>query len=110
MRLNPRKMQRMMKNMGMKNTEINAEEVIIKCSEKDIVITSPSVTATEVQGQKFYQISGEEEVKESETEEGVDEEDLQMIVSQTGCTKSEATKALKECKGNIAEAILKLQS
>lgn len=110
MRVNPRQMQRMMKQMGMKNTEIDAEEVIIKCRERDIVITSPSVTITEVTGQKFYQISGNEEIRESQIEEeGVDEDDVEIIVSQTGCTKSQAVKALKEVNGNIAEAILKLQ-
>ena len=111
MRYNPRQMQRMMKQMGMKNTEIEAEEVIIKCSERDIVITSPSITITEVPGQKFYQISGNEEIRESQIEEeGIDEDDVEIIVSQTGCTKSQAVKALKDAKGNIAEAILQLQS
>ena len=36
------------------------------------------------------------------------EEDIQLIIDQTGKSKEEALKALEESKGDIAEAIMKL--
>ena len=42
--MNPRKMQQMMKQLGIQQTEIPANEVIIKTSEKEIIIRNPSVS------------------------------------------------------------------
>ena len=39
--MNPRKMQAMMRKMGIAQQEIDATEVIIKCPDKEIVITEP---------------------------------------------------------------------
>ena len=48
--MDPKKMQTMMKKMGIKTEEINADEVIIK-GDKNMVIKNPHVTVMEVQGQ-----------------------------------------------------------
>jgi nascent polypeptide-associated complex subunit alpha len=40
----------------------------------------------------------------------VSEEDVKLVADQTGKTVDEARKALEECKGDLAKAILLLQS
>jgi nascent polypeptide-associated complex subunit alpha len=60
----------------------------------------------DAQGQKTYQISGRPKILDIKDE--INEEDIDLIVEQTGKTIDEAKKALKETKGDIAEAIIKL--
>lgn len=107
--MNPRKMQQMMKKMGMQQEEIPASEVIIKTEDKEIVITEPSVSKINMMGQETFQISGEIHEREKETAAEISEEDVKTVVEQAGCSKEEAKKALEESSGDIAEAILKLK-
>lgn len=97
----------MMKQMGIQTEEIPAKRVIIETAEKRIVIEPASVSAMTVQGQKTYTVNGSE--REEETELQVSEEDAKMVAEQAGCSEEEAIEALKESKGDIAEAILKLK-
>ena len=101
--IDPRQMDALMKKMGIKSQSIDAEEVVIK-GPKTIVIKEPQVTMMEVQGQKTFQISGrvEESVEENE-------DDLKVIMEQTGASEEEARKALDDSQGDIAEAIIKLK-
>src|ERR1700690_4372349 len=58
-RMNPREQKRMMQRMGMNmDTVADVQQVIIKTSDKDIVIDEPEVAILEVQGQKMYQVIG----------------------------------------------------
>ncbi len=56
--LDPRKMSALMKQMGIKQEEIEAERVIIEGSDKRIVIEQPNVTKIIMQGQESWQITG----------------------------------------------------
>jgi nascent polypeptide-associated complex subunit alpha len=110
-------MKQMMKRLGMEMDELDdVEAVIIKCRTKDIVITNPSVTIMDVKGQKSYQVTGDEEVvtkgEEGEEEEKAEipQEDIDLVASQANVSEEEALKALVECDGNPAEAIIKLMS
>lgn len=103
--INPRQMQQMMKKMGVQQDDIDAEEVIIKCKDKNIIISNPSVQKVNMMGQKSYQISGEES---EESLEEHSEDDIQTVIDQAKCTEDEAKQALKDTEGNIAEAILLL--
>jgi len=100
--MNPKQMQSMMKQMGIKQTEIPAKEVIIK-GDTELVIKNPQVLQIEAQGQKTFQIMGE-------IEERTSSEDIKMIMEQANVTKEEAEQALKEADGDIAEAIMKLKN
>lgn len=104
--INPMQMKAMMKQMGIKQEEIEAERVIIESFEKKIVIEHPQVQKIVMQGQESWQITGEahEETKES----GISEADVDMVSGKTGRSKTEAKKALEESGGDIAEAIVKL--
>ena len=116
-RVNPKQMKAMMKRMGIAQEEISdVQEIIIRTRTKELVFTNAAVTAMTVQGQKTYQIVGEPKERPRTTdapaaeEKGVPEEDVQLVMDQTGCTKTEAKKALEECDGAPAEAILKVMS
>lgn len=115
-RMNPKQMKAMMKRMGIDQEEMpGVEEVIIKTKTKELVFKDAVVTAVSVQGQKTYQVVGipqerERRREEGEEEGGVPEDDIKLIMSQTGCTAAEAKKALQETDGAPAEAILKIMS
>ena len=116
-RMNPREQRRMMQRMGMNMDSVaDVEEVIIRTSSKDITIEEPEVAILEMQGQKIFQIIGGK-VTEKAPERGpsaakfsVSEEDVQLVSGQTGKSVEEARKALEECEGDLAKAILFLQS
>ena len=104
-KINPRQMQAMMKQMGIQTEDLPAKRVIIETAEKRIVIEPASVNCMIVQGQKTYTVNGTERIEKLELE--VSEEDIQMVAEQAQVSEEEAEEALKECNGDIAEAILK---
>jgi len=104
--LNPKKMQAVMKQMGIGQEEIDASKVIIeKNNDSKIIIENPSVTKITMQGQESFQITGD--IKEETSAPSISEDDLQTIMEKTGCSESVAKSALEET-GDLAEAILKL--
>jgi len=105
MKINPKMMEKAMKQLGIKSEEIEAEEVIIKTADKDLVITNPQITKVNMGGQESFQITGN---LEERSKEKFSEEDIKLIVEQTGCSGEEAAEALKET-GDIAAAIMKLK-
>lgn len=105
MRINPRQMEKMMKRMGMQTVPIEAEEVVIKGSDKDIVITDPQVTRVNVMGTDTFQITGNVEERSAER---FSEDDVRMVMEKSGATAEQARAALEET-GDIASAILRLK-
>lgn len=102
--MNPAHMKKMMQQLGIQSTDIPAMRVVIECEGKNIVVDKPSVTSIAMGGQKTFQISGE-----SHEEAAVSQEDVALIMSQTGCTQEQALQALKDSSNDLAEAILKLK-
>lgn len=108
--MNPREMQKAMKRLGIKQEEIDAELVIIKTAGKDLLIKNPQVSKINMMGQETIQIVGSiTEIERNEKIE-INDEDISTVMNQTACTKEDAAAALEEAKGNLAEAILKLQN
>ena len=106
-KMNPRQMQQMMKKLGINIKEIeNVEEVIIRTDSKEYIIDNAEVTIMDAKGQKTYQVTGRARVEDRE--EKIPENDINLVVEQTGKSKEEAEKALEESNGDIAEAIMKL--
>jgi nascent polypeptide-associated complex subunit alpha len=104
--LDPKKMQAVMKQMGILQEEIDANRVVIEKSDGSrLIVENPSVTRIKMQGSESFQVSGEV----SETEADNTEADIATIVDKTGCSEEEARKALEETE-DLAEAILKLSS
>ncbi len=105
--LNPRKMASMMKQMGIDINELeNVEEVIIRTSEKDIVFNDAEVTIMDARGMKTYQVVGTP--KEVPRETKIPDDDVKLVMEQTGSNETDARNALRETKGDMAAAILKL--
>ncbi len=107
--VNPKQMKRMMKKMGIKTEEIDAEQVIIRCVDRDIIVESPSVVKTEIQGQTMFQVQGEIKEADSEAAADISQEDVEMVAAQTGVSEDKAVEALEKAKGDIAEAIMALK-
>lgn len=99
----PKKMQGLMKQMGIKQEELEAQRVIIECSDKKIVFDNPGVVKIAMQGNESWQITGEAR----EEPLGISENDIKLVAEKTGKSVKEAKKALEET-GDIAEAIMKL--
>lgn len=107
--MNPRKMQQAMKRMGIAQVEIEAEEVIIKCPDKEIIIKNPSVSKVNMMGQESFQISGTAEERALDTTPEISEEDIKTVMEQANVDKEKAKAAIEKAKGDIAKAILDLQ-
>jgi nascent polypeptide-associated complex subunit alpha len=118
-RMNPREQKRMMQRMGMNMDSVaDVQQVIIRTSGKDIVIDEPEVAILEVQGQKMYQVIGGQVSEQAPSQRQAaavaqptfSEEDVQLVADQTGRSLEKAKEALEECGGDLAKAILLLQS
>lgn len=107
-KLDPKKMQAIMSQMGIKQEEIDANKVIIETPEKNIIINNPSVVKINMQGQNSFQISGDITEEGNSEEENNTEEDIKTVIEKTGCTEEQAKKSLEEADGDLAEAILSL--
>jgi nascent polypeptide-associated complex subunit alpha len=118
--MNPREQKRMMQRMGMNmDTVEDVQQVIIRTSTKDIVIDEPEVAILQVQGQKMYQVIGgqvseqapsQRQTVAAEAKPAFSEEDIRLVADQTGKSMEKAKEALEECGGDLAKAILLLQS
>ncbi len=107
-KIDRRQMERAMRQMGIKTQELEGvKEVVIKLTDKEIVIPGAQVTLTEMAGQRSYQVSGRE--IERKPELGSSEDDIKLVMEQAGVEREAAAQALKETGGDIAEAILKLK-
>lgn len=107
--MNPRQMQQAMKKMGMKQEEVDAEEVIIRCDGKNIVISNPQVAKVVMMGQETWQISGEAHEEAQDTSVEINAEDIATVMEQANVSEEAAKKAIEDAKGDLAEAILSLQ-
>jgi len=120
--VNPRQVKQAMKKMGIETEELkDVTEVIIRTKEKQYVIEGAEVTIMKVQGQKTFQIVGNDKVvpldhaltteaKDAHAQPSIPEEDVQLVMGQTGASREKAIEALKACDGQPAEAIIKLIS
>ena len=106
--MNPKKMQQAMKQLGIQQQEIPAQEVIIRTGNKNIIIRNPSVTKVNMMGQETFQISGEIHEESKSVLPEISEEDVQTVIEQTGVTKDKAKKAIEKANGDLAEAIMNL--
>ena len=117
--MSPKQIARMMKKMGIKQEEVEgAKEVIIRFDDKEWIIENAQVMMIKQGNSESYQISGrkvEKHLKDVETVSQLEEEivipieDAALVASQTGVDIEVAKEALRETKGDLAAAILKLR-
>lgn len=112
MGMNPKQlkqMQRAMKQMGMDMKDLRGvEEVVIKLKRKEIIIKNPKVNVMEFMGQKTYQVTGKARERSLEAEMEIPEDDIELVMNQTGASREDATRTLQETGGDLAEAIMRL--
>ena len=112
--MSPRNAKRMMQKMGMNMGEMpDVEEVIFKTSDKEIVVENAQVAVIDMGGQKIFQVTGSvsERARTGEAAKpAIPEEDAQLVADQTGKSVEDAKRALEESDGDLAKAILLLQT
>lgn len=119
--LNPRKMKQMMSQMGIDVEDIDAEEVIIRTADEDLVFEDADVQRMDAQGEQTYQIVGSPETRPrgessesavESTESGAgsefSEDDVEIVAARTGVSEEDAREALEET-GDLAAAVQKLE-
>ena len=105
--INSKQLERQMKSMGIDMYEIEGvKQVIIKTADKDIIFNDAQVTVIDAKGQKMYQLVGTPEEKPLEKE--IPEADITLVAQQANVPKEVAQQALKDTKGDLAEAIVRL--
>ena len=121
--LNPRKMKQMMEQMGIDLEDIDAEEVVIKTPDEELVFDDAEVQRMDAQGQQTYQIVGSPESRErgaggdiedatgteDEADDGIPQEDVDIVVQRAGVDEQTAREALQEADGDLAAAIAALE-
>ena len=120
--LNPRKMKQMMEQMGIDLVDIDAEEVIIRTPDEELVFTDAEVQRMDAQGQQTYQVVGEPESRErgegddtddeaeSDDEEAeIPDEDVELVAGRTGSSEADARAALEAEDGDLAAAVARLE-
>jgi nascent polypeptide-associated complex subunit alpha len=117
--INPKKMQAVMKQMGISQEDVDASRVIIEKNDGNrIVINNPSVAKIKMRGQESFQISGDisesqeasddfEESSEESGEIGISEDDVKTVMEKTGASEKQARKSLEKTQ-DLAESILEL--
>ncbi len=102
-KINQRDMQRMMQRLGIQQQNIDAEEVIIKCKDKEIVIKNPNVAKVNMMGQETFQVTGN--ITERPVSK-ITEDDISTVTEQASVSREKAVKALEDNDGDLAAAIL----
>ncbi len=111
---NPRDLKRMMKKMGIEFEQVNATLVSVSLDDGSrIEIRDPQVFIVKARGQPpmLYATGNLSRVEPEPGESGeeISEEDVRLVAEQAGVSMDEARRALEETRGDIAEAILRLQ-
>ena len=123
-RMDSRRARRMMKQMGMNMNELDfVKRVILQGDNKEIVIEGAQVTSINVQGTKMYQVAGGTETeRKPQTGEATEaapaeeaklvipEEDILLVAQQANVSIDKARAALEANDGDLAQAIIKLQT
>ncbi|WP_121821875.1 nascent polypeptide-associated complex protein [Halostella salina] len=120
--LNPRKMKQMMEQMGIDFEELDANEVIIRTDDGDLVFDDADVTRMDAQGQQTYQVVGDPERRDAgalgtdadaddddDSDGEIPEEDVGIVAQRTGASEEAAREALEANNGDLAAAVDSLE-
>jgi nascent polypeptide-associated complex subunit alpha len=108
--MNPRQMRQAMQRMGIQQQEIDAVEVVIKTKDKEIVFSNPQVSKVNMMGQNTYQIIGDTYERSIDSTPDINEDDVNTVMEQTGVSEQDARDAIESADGDLAQAIMDLQS
>jgi len=108
--MNPRQMKQMMKKMGVAQQEIEATRVIIETADTRLVFNAPQVSKVNMMGQQTYQIIGAPTEESLDSTPDINEDDIETVMNQANVSKEVAKEAIEKSEGDLAEAIMNLQS
>jgi nascent polypeptide-associated complex subunit alpha len=116
--------------MGIDLDEIDAEEVVIRTPEEDLVFSDAQVQRMDAQGQATYQVVGNPESRprgegasavegdagdadagddEAAAEPSIPDSDVEIVAARTGAGEDAAREALEETGGDLAAAVERLE-
>jgi len=119
--LDPNKMQQMMQQMGIDIDDIDAEEVIIRTADEELVFTDADVQRMDAQGQQTYNVVGTPETRErgagsaggnageSSADDGVPEGDVEIVAQRADVSLDAARDALLATDGDLVAAVERLE-
>ena len=102
-------MAQMMKQMGIQQVDVPATQVIIITPTKRIIIDHPQVAKVNAMGQQTWQVIGPAREEAISSIPDITEDDIKTVMDQTGVARSQAYGAIRDAKGDLAEAIMKLK-
>ncbi|MFB6142795.1 MAG: nascent polypeptide-associated complex protein [Halorientalis sp.] len=119
----PRKMQQMMDQFGIDIEELDAEEVVIRTADAELVFTDAEVQVMDAQGQQTYQVIGSPERTERDGESagevtagdaaggggGIPDADVEIVANRAGVSEDRAREALEAVDGDLAAAVERLE-
>jgi len=114
----PRELEKILKRMGIKVEEVDVAYVELKLKNGETIrINSPAVALMRMPNKVLvYQIQAAEgsvqkvapATAPATSEYQPSEEDIALLIEQTGASREEAIKALVEAKGDLVQAAMKL--
>jgi nascent polypeptide-associated complex subunit alpha len=123
--MNPRKMQQMMKQMGIDVDELDVEEVIIRTADEELYFSDAQVTKMDARGQETYQVVGSPDTREKgggdapavegedaaadAADAGIPDDDVELVAMRAGVPEEKAREALEAHDGDLAAAVSELE-
>ena len=123
--MNPRKMQQMMKQMGIDVDELDVEEVIIRTADEELYFSDAQVTKMDARGQETYQVVGSPDTREKgggdapavesgdadgdADDAGIPDDDVELVAMRAGVPEDQAREALEANDGDLAAAVSELE-
>ncbi len=105
--LDPKKMEMMMKQLGIKiDTLEGIEEVILKAEDKEVVIVPKDIKMINARDVKTLQIV----IKTIEEKPlfSIEEEDINILMQKSNLSYEDAKKLLEKHKGDLAKALIEI--
>jgi nascent polypeptide-associated complex subunit alpha len=123
--LDPRKMEQMMEQMGIDLVDIDAEEVVIRTPDEELVFTDADVQRMDAQGQQTYQVVGDPEPRDRaaggstasdegaedtpDSDDEIPQTDVEIVAQRTDSSEADARDALEAEDGDLAGAVARLE-
>ena len=104
--LGAKQVEKVMKQMGIAQTPVDAKRVTIELEDSNIVIDEPQVTKITMQGQDTFQVVG---TSREESNQSFSDEDVSTVVEKTGASEEKVREFLEKNDGDIALAIIELK-
>ncbi len=108
-KIDPRMMKQAMRKMGIDEKELaGVQEVVIRFSDKEIVVSPVAVSQISAMGNVSWQVQGKATERSLSTKPTISDDDVRVVQEQTGADAETARGAIDAAGGDLAAAILEL--